>query len=32
MPFEWWRDKLGEFGEVVECRDFMANGIYHVAR
>lgn len=32
MPFEWWRDKLGEFGEVVECRDFMANGVYHIAR
>lgn len=32
MPFEWWRDKLGEFGKVVECRDLMANGVYHVAR
>ena len=32
MPFEWWRDRLGEFGTVVECRDLMANGVYHVVR
>ena len=32
MPFEWWREKLGEFGEVLECRDLMSNGVYHVAR
>ena len=32
MPFEWWKSHLSEFGAVVECRDLMANGVYHVAR
>ncbi len=32
MPFEWWKDRLGEFGKVVECRDLMKHGVYHVAR
>lgn len=32
MPFEWWRDRLSEFGTMVECRDFLHNGIYHIAR
>lgn len=31
-PFEWWKDRLGEFGKVEECRDFMWTGVYHVAR
>ena len=32
MPFEWWKSHLSEFGTVVECRDLMSNGVYHVAR
>lgn len=32
MPFEWWKSHLAEFGNIIECRDFMANGVYHVAR
>lgn len=30
MPHEWWRSHLSEFGTVVECRDLMSNGVYHV--
>ena len=32
MPFEWWRDHLGEIGTVLESRDFMNNGIFYVER
>ncbi len=30
MPFTWWRDGLGEIGEVVDARDFMHAGVFHV--
>jgi SAM-dependent methyltransferase len=28
MPFTWWRDRMAELGEVVECRDLQATGLY----
>ncbi len=24
MPFEWWRDHIAEFGEILDCRDMIA--------
>ena len=29
-PFTWWRDKLGEFGDVVDARDLNNNGWFYV--
>lgn len=29
-PFEWWRDLLREFGELIDARDLGANGVYYV--
>lgn len=30
QPFTWWRDRLGDLGELVECRDCMTFGVYLV--
>ena len=30
MPFTWWRDRLGEVGEVLDARDLMHGGVFHV--
>jgi 2-polyprenyl-3-methyl-5-hydroxy-6-metoxy-1,4-benzoquinol methylase len=30
MPFTWWRDRLGEVGEVIDARDLMHGGVFHV--
>ncbi len=29
-PFTWWRDRLSELGEMVECRDLLVSGVYYV--
>lgn len=29
-PFMWWLNRLQEFGEVRDARDFMHCGVYHV--
>lgn len=29
-PFEWWRDRLKDLGELVECRDCLLYGAYLV--
>lgn len=31
-PFTWWRDRLAEFGTVVEARDCLNAGLYWVTR
>lgn len=30
MPFTWWRDRLSEFGEIVDARDLMHAGVFYV--
>lgn len=30
QPFTWWRDRLKELGELVECRDLIDAGVYLV--
>lgn len=32
MPFEWWKAKLSDVGKIIECRDFINNGVYYVGR
>lgn len=32
MPFEWWKARLGEVGQIVECRDLLSNGVFYVER
>jgi SAM-dependent methyltransferase len=27
-PFTWWRDRLRDIGELVECRDLLTTGVY----
>lgn len=29
-PFTWWRDRIGELGTIVECRDLIDAGLYLV--
>ena len=29
-PFTWWRDKLNEFGTVIDARDLKRNGWFYV--
>lgn len=29
-PFTWWRDKLAEYGTVLDARDLINNGWYYV--
>ena len=28
-PFTWWRDKLGEYAEIIEARDLIHNGLFY---
>ena len=30
QPFEWWRDRLADIGEVVHARDMILESIYYV--
>ena len=30
MPYVWWRDRLAEFGELVEARDLLGEGVFYV--
>lgn len=30
MPYTWWRDRLAEFGELVEARDLLGEGVFYV--
>ncbi len=30
QPFEWWRDRLAEMGEVVHARDMMGESLFYV--
>lgn len=30
QPFGWWRDRLRDLGQLVECRDLLVNGVYLV--
>ncbi len=30
MPYVWWRDRLAEFGELVEARDMLGEGVFYV--
>lgn len=30
QPFTWWRDRLRDMGELVECRDCLLHGVYLV--
>lgn len=32
MPFVWWRDRLAAAGRLVEARDLIRNGLFHVER
>lgn len=32
MPFLWWKDRLKDFGTILDCRDLLANGLYYVER
>jgi SAM-dependent methyltransferase len=32
MPFQWWRDRLAEFGTLTEARDLIKNGLFYVER
>ncbi len=29
-PYVWWRDRLGELGDVVEARDLLGEGVFYV--
>jgi SAM-dependent methyltransferase len=29
-PFTWWRDRLRDLGQLVECRDLLVSGVYFV--
>ena len=31
-PFVWWRDRLGEIGNVIDARDTLGEGIFYVGR
>ncbi len=31
-PYTWWRDRLAEFGELVEARDLLGEGVFYVRR
>jgi hypothetical protein len=31
-PFEWWLGLMGEVGTVLDARDLMGEGIFHVKR
>lgn len=31
QPFTWWRDRLNGLGQIIECRDCIANGLFLVA-
>ena len=28
-PYQWWKDKLEKYGQVMDGRDFMHSGIFH---
>lgn len=30
QPFQWWRDRLRDLGDLVECRDCLLTGVYLV--
>lgn len=30
FPFTWWRDRLKELGDLVECRDLVSSGVYYM--
>ena len=30
--FEWWKEHLGELGEIVEARDLLQNGLFYVKK
>lgn len=32
QPFAWWRDRLGEIGEVIDARDLIGEGVFYVAK
>lgn len=29
-PFSWWRDRIGEFGDLIEARDLCGNSLFVV--
>jgi len=29
-PFQWWRDRLMDFGKLIEARDLIHNGIFYL--
>jgi 2-polyprenyl-3-methyl-5-hydroxy-6-metoxy-1,4-benzoquinol methylase len=32
QPYQWWLKKLQEFGDVVDARDLIINGMYYVKK
>lgn len=30
QPYQWWKERLGELGDVVETRDLLASGLFLV--
>lgn len=29
-PHQWWKDRLGDFGDVVEARDLLSHSVFYV--